>query len=300
MTPLHPCRSHHVTVQITVLCALLSACAAPRAPRGRENVGASPPPSMLAPTLPVEPAAPPPSEAPPAPAPASARLRRFAWSAASFLPDLQQPGSPTFVVLEDPRCTSCKVLDLALQAAVERDPALHVVVVDLGAAGGPGEALRAAWEADELPVAALFSPTGQQLRLLHGGDAIRSALGAHGQSAGAVARIPGPTGFGPRPSPPAAAPPAAPVPAKTPGKPPATTQDGRSDEGPVRLAPPSPPKPQPKPATPPEPAGWAPKAPPKPKPPPEDGPRLGPAEDDAPEGKTDKDATKEAPGGAGG
>ncbi|MBL8617460.1 MAG: hypothetical protein JNM72_17760 [Deltaproteobacteria bacterium] len=269
---------------IALWCAFVHACATPRAPRGRENVGASPPPVMLAPTLPVEAGEPPAAAPKPTPAPAAARLRHFAWSADSFLPDLQQPGSPTFVVLEDVRCTGCRVLDLALHAAVERDPALHVVVVDLGAAGGPGDSLRAAWDAEELPVAALFSSTGQQLRLLHGGDEIRSALVAHGQAATAVARIPGPTGFGPSSPPPPAAGSPAPAAAPAKGKAPATTQDGRSEEGPVRLAPPPPPKPPPKP----EPTGWAPKPTPKPPPPPEDGPRLGPADDDAPEGKDEE------------
>lgn len=283
MIPLHRRLPRPRLLGIALWWALTQACATPRTRPGRDNVGASPPPVMLAPTLPVEAAVPPPAAPAPKAAPAAARLRRFVWSADSFLPDLQQPGSPTFVVLEDPRCTGCKVLDLALQAAVERDPALHVVVVDLGATGGPGDGLRAAWEADDLPVAALFSATGQQLRLLHGGDEIRSALAAHGQAAKPVARIAGPAGFGPNPPPP---PPADPPPpgaaspkAKVRG--PATTQDGRSEEGPVRLAPPPPPKPAPKP----EPTGWAPKPPPKPPPPPEDGPRLGPKGEDAPEGK---------------
>lgn len=246
-----------------------AACANPRLQRGPAGAALAPPPSMLSPSLAPEPA----PKAPEAPAPAPkppalhARHSQVFWDKPLFFPDVLTPGAPSLVLLSEAACTGCRVVEAALPGALDASPALHAVTLQLSPAEPSGAALRDAFEADALPVAVLFAPTGQARQVAHGAADIQALLEA--APWGPALPVQRRAAAAPGPAAPPAAGPAGP----------GATPAAAPEEAPPRIAPA-------KPTPPPPPAGWQPK--PRPAPPspsiPEEGPYLGPepAEEDAP------------------
>jgi hypothetical protein len=172
--------------------ALAVSCASPRVKRRDPEAVLAPNPTLLGPrpTAEVAPAetepakvtlaapAPLPSRPgePPPVVPAKDRLQQIPWNKSLFLPDLLTPGAPNLVLLGEASCLSCKVIEVALPAAVDRSPHLRIISLELSPTEPTAKALRAAFEADELPVAVVFGPTGEPRRVIHDAAEIQNLL----------------------------------------------------------------------------------------------------------------------------
>lgn len=172
--------------------ALTVSCASPRLKRRAPEAALAPNPTLLGPcpTAEAPPAATDPAKIPagstapvparpgepPPSAPAKDRIQQAHWNKSLYLPDLLTPGAPNLVLLGAASCLSCKVVEAGLPAAVARSPHLRIMSIELSPTEPTAKALREAFEADELPVAVLFGPTGEPRRVVHGASEIQYLL----------------------------------------------------------------------------------------------------------------------------